>query len=198
MLEITEAAVAKLQELMQENKKEGYALRIAIAGRGPQGFLYQLGFVNWNNKSDDDVVVDQDDIQVFIDSDTLPNFQGSTLDYVEDGFQSGFSIENPNPLWGDPLSMRVQTVLNERVNPALASHGGFVSLVEVKDDKAFVAMGGGCQGCGMASVTLNDGIIVMIKDAVPEIAEVIDVTNHTMGKNPFYRTSQEGKSAVTD
>ena len=64
MLEITEAAVAKLQELMQENKKEGYALRIAIAGRGPQGFLYQLGFVNWDNKSDEDTIVDHDDIQV--------------------------------------------------------------------------------------------------------------------------------------
>ena len=189
MLEITEAAVGKLQELMQEHKKQGYALRVAIAGRGPQGFLYQLGFVNWDNKTDEDTVVDHDGIQVFIDSDTLPNLQGSTLDYVEDGFQSGFSIENPNPLWKDPLSMRVQTVLDESVNPALASHGGFVSLVEVKDDKAYVAMGGGCQGCGMASVTLNDGIIVMIKDAVPEIVEVIDITNHTMGKNPFYPTS---------
>jgi len=198
MLEITEAATGKLQELIQEHKKQGYALRIAIAGRGPQGFMYQLGFVEWDNKSSEDTVVDLDAIQVFLDSDTLPNLQGSTLDYVEDGFQSGFSIENPNPLWSDPLSLRVQTVLDERVNPALASHGGFVSLVEVKDGKAFVAMGGGCQGCGMASVTLNDGIIVMIKDAVPEIAEVVDVTNHGMGKNPFYRSSKEGKSAVAE
>jgi Fe/S biogenesis protein NfuA len=198
MLEITEAAKGKLQELMVQHNKQGYALRIAIAGRGPQGFMYQLGFVSRDNKSSEDSVVDLDGIQVLIDADTLPNFEGSTLDYVEDGFQSGFSIENPNPLWHDPLSMRVQTVLDEHVNPALASHGGFVSLVEVKDDKAYVAMGGGCQGCGMASVTLNDGIIVMIKDAVPEIAEVVDVTNHAMGKNPFYRSSQEGKSAVAD
>jgi Fe/S biogenesis protein NfuA len=198
MLDITEAAKGKLQELMVQHDKQGYALRIAIAGRGPQGFMYQLGFVSRDNKSGEDSVVDLDGIQVLIDADTLPNFKGSTLDYVEDGFQSGFSIENPNPLWHDPLSMRVQTVLDERVNPALASHGGFVSLVEVKDDKAYVAMGGGCQGCGMASVTLNDGIIVMIKDAVPEIAEVVDITNHAMGKNPFYRSSQEGKSAVPD
>jgi Fe/S biogenesis protein NfuA len=198
MLEITEAAKGKLQQLMVQHSKEGYALRIAIAGRGPQGFMYQLGFVSRDTRSSEDSVVDLDGIRVLIDADTLPNFKGSTLDYVEDGFQSGFSIENPNPLWHDPLSMRVQTVLDERVNPALASHGGFVSLVEVKDDKAYVAMGGGCQGCGMASVTLNDGIIVMIKDAIPEIAEVVDVTNHAMGKNPFYRSSQEGKSAVAD
>jgi Fe/S biogenesis protein NfuA len=198
MLKITEAAKGKLQELMEENNKQGYALRVAIAGRGPQGFMYQLGFVSWDNKFEDDSVVDFDDVKILIDADTLPNLKGSTLDFVEDGFQSGFSIENPNPLWQDPLSMRVQTVLDERVNPALASHGGFVSLIEVKEDKAYVAMGGGCQGCGMASVTLNDGIIVMIKDAVPEIAEVVDVTNHAMGKNPFYRSIQEGKSAVAE
>ncbi|OGO15529.1 MAG: Fe/S biogenesis protein NfuA [Chloroflexi bacterium RBG_16_48_8] len=198
MLEITEAAKEKIQELMEVNKKQGYALRVAIAGRGSQGFMYQLGFVNWDNKSSEDSVVDLDSIHVLVDSDTLPNLRGSTLDYVEDDFQKGFSIENPNPLWSDPLSLRVQTVLDERVNPALASHGGFISLVEVKDDKAYVAMGGGCQGCGMASVTLNDGIIVMIKDAVPEISEVVDVTNHSMGKNPFYRSPQEEKSAVAE
>jgi Fe/S biogenesis protein NfuA len=198
MLEITAAAKGKLQELMQEHKKQGYALRVAIAGRGPQGFMYQLGFVSWDNKSSEDTVVDLDDIQVLVDADTLPNLDGSTIDYVEDGFQSGFSIENPNPLWRDPLSLRVQTVLNERINPTLASHGGFVTLVEIKENKAYVAMGGGCQGCGMAGVTLNDGIIVMIKDAVPEIAEVVDVTNHAMGKNPFYHSTQEGKSAVAE
>jgi Fe/S biogenesis protein NfuA len=198
MLEITAAANDKLQGLMEEHKKQGYALRIAIAGRGPQGFMYQLGFVTRDSKSNEDTVIDLDGIQVFVDADTLPNLEGSTVDYVEDGFQSGFSIENPNPLWRDPVSMKVQMVLDERVNPALASHGGFVSLVEVKEDKAYVAMGGGCQGCGMASVTLNDGIIVMIKDAVPEIAEVVDVTNHAMGRNPFYRSSHEGKSAVAD
>jgi Fe/S biogenesis protein NfuA len=198
MLEITDAAQDKLQALMDEQDKQGYALRVAIAGRGPQGFMYQLGFVSQDNKSEGDTVVDLNGIEVFIDPDTFPNIQGSTMDYVEDGFQNGFSIENPNPLWQDPLSMRVQTVLNERVNPALASHGGFVSLVDVKENKAYVAMGGGCQGCGLASVTLNEGIIVMIKDAVPEIAEVVDVTNHAMGKNPFYKTPEEGKSAVSE
>lgn len=198
MFNITDVAKEKLQTLMDEHEKQGYALRVAIAGRGPQGFLYQLGFVSWDNKSDGDSVIDLDGVQVLIDPDTLPNIQGSTMDYVEDGFQNGFSIDNPNPLWKDPLSMRVQTVLDERVNPTLASHGGFVSLLDVKDNKAYVAMGGGCQGCGLASVTLNDGIIVMIKDAVPEITEVIDMTNHAMGKNPFYKTAEEGKSAVSE
>jgi Fe/S biogenesis protein NfuA len=198
MFEITEAAKEKLNELRQENKKQGFALRVAIGGRGPQGFMYRLGFVSWDNKSEGDSVVDLDDVQVFIDPDTLPNIKGSTMDYVEDGFQSGFTIENPNPLWKDPLSMKVQRVLNEKINPALASHGGFVSLVEVKEGKAYVAMGGGCQGCGMASVTLNDGVIVMIKDAVPEISDIVDVTNHAMGTNPFYKQPQEGKSAVAE
>jgi Fe/S biogenesis protein NfuA len=198
MFQITDVAKEKLQALMNEHEKQGYALRVAIAGRGPQGFMYQLGFVSWDNKTDGDAVIDLDGVQVFIDPDTLPNIKGSTMDYVEDGFQNGFSIENPNPLWEDPLSMRVQMVLDERVNPALASHGGFASLMEVRDNKAYVAMGGGCQGCGLASVTLNEGIIIMIKDAVPEIAEVVDVTNHAMGKNPFYKAAEDGKSAVSE
>ena len=98
----------------------------------------------------------------------------------------GFSFDNPNPMWVDELSQKVAEIINSEVNPAVASHGGVVELVGVDENKAIIAFGGGCQGCGMADVTLKQGVEVMIKEKVPEIIEVIDSTDHAAGTNPFY------------
>ena len=98
----------------------------------------------------------------------------------------GFSFDNPNPMWVDELSQKVAEIINNEVNPAVASHGGVVELVGVDENKAIIAFGGGCQGCGMADVTLKQGVEVMIKEKVPEIVEVIDSTDHAAGTNPFY------------
>ena len=77
-------------------------------------------------------------------------------------------------------------VLEQAVNPALASHGGFATLVGVDGNNVVVTMGGGCQGCAASAMTLREGITKMLKDAIPEIDEVIDATDHTAGENPFY------------
>ena len=98
----------------------------------------------------------------------------------------GFSFDTPNPMWVDELSQKVAEIINSEVNPAVASHGGVVELVGVDENKAIIAFGGGCQGCGMADVTLKQGVEVMIKEKVPEIIEVIDSTDHAAGTNPFY------------
>jgi Fe-S cluster biogenesis protein NfuA len=94
----------------------------------------------------------------------------------------------PKPGLETPIGQAVAQVIQERVNPAVASHGGFITLVDVIDDnKAFIRLEGGCQGCGMASVTLKQGVEVEIKKAVPQIAEVLDVTDHAGGANPYYQ-----------
>ena len=98
----------------------------------------------------------------------------------------GFAFDNPNPMWVDELSKKVAEIINSEVNPAVASHGGVVELVGVDENKAIIAFGGGCQGCGMADVTLKQGVEVMIKEKAPEIIEVIDSTDHAAGTNPFY------------
>ena len=92
----------------------------------------------------------------------------------------------------------IQQVLDMNVNPSVAMHGGFVSLKEFKDGVAYVVLGGGCQGCGMAKVTLSQGIDIMIKEGVPEVSEVIDATDHDMGTNPFYQPSAGGKSPLSN
>lgn len=86
----------------------------------------------------------------------------------------------------DELATKVQELIDSTINPAVAGHGGFVQLVEVKDNKVYLQMGGGCQGCGAADVTLKQGIERLIKEEIPEVAEVLDATDHSAGTNPYY------------
>jgi Fe/S biogenesis protein NfuA len=80
--------------------------------------------------------------------------------------------------------------LDSQINPAVARHGGFVQLMDVKDKTVYVLLGGGCQGCGMVDVTLKQGIEVLIKEALPEIEQVVDTTDHAGGTNPFYEPAK--------
>jgi Fe/S biogenesis protein NfuA len=82
-------------------------------------------------------------------------------------------------------------VIEQQINPAIAMHGGSAELVAVEEGTAYVRLGGGCVGCGMAAVTLSQGITVAIKDAVPEIVNVIDTTDHASGTNPYYEAAKK-------
>ena len=170
----------------QAEEGDSLALRIEIVGRGPKGFQYDLQFIDINDASDEDVAQEARGFQVRIAARSAKYLDGATLDFKETLMGGGFSFENPNPLWIDDLSQRVAEVIDKNVNPAVASHGGHVDLVGVDEKKAIIAFGGGCQGCGMADVTLKQGVEVMIMDNVPEIVEVIDATDHAAGANPFY------------
>jgi Fe-S cluster biogenesis protein NfuA len=86
-------------------------------------------------------------------------------------------------------------VLDERINPSIASHGGHISLIDVKDNTVYVRLEGGCQGCGMADVTLKQGVEVEIKNAVPSIVAILDVTDHAGGENPYYSPGKGGAPA---
>ena len=81
-------------------------------------------------------------------------------------------------------------MLDEQITPAIAGHGGRAELVAVEDGIAYLRLGGGCQGCGMATVTLSQGIEVAILDAVPELTGVVDVTDHASGTNPFFESAK--------
>ena len=86
----------------------------------------------------------------------------------------------------EELKTRVQDLIDNMINPAVAGPGGFVELLDVKDSKVYLQMGGGCQGCGAADVTLKSGIERLIKEEIPEIDEVLDATDHASGANPYY------------
>ncbi|MBI4735925.1 MAG: iron-sulfur cluster assembly accessory protein [candidate division NC10 bacterium] len=194
MLTITDPAQKKILALLESQGRQGSALRVAITGRGPGGFQYDLRFVGGAERGPQDLVVDAEGFQVFIDAQSAPNLKGATLDFVEGINQSGFKIDNPNSIWTDPRAKAVQQVIDTRINPGVAMHGGYVTLLDVKGDVAYIALGGGCQGCGMADVTLKQGIEVMIREAVPEIRQIMDTTDHAGGTNPFYQPSKGGQS----
>jgi len=99
-------------------------------------------------------------------------------------------IGPPPDLSGD-VAQRVIQVLDRQVNPSISAHGGRADLVAVEDDTVYLRLSGGCAGCGMAAVTLSQGITVAIKDSVPEIVKIVDVTDHAAGTNPFYEPAKK-------
>jgi Fe/S biogenesis protein NfuA len=96
----------------------------------------------------------------------------------------------PADLSGD-VAQQVLQVLEHQINPAIAAHGGRADLVAVEEGSAYLRLSGGCQGCGMATVTLGQGIEVAIKDNVPEIEKVVDVTDHASGANPYFESAKK-------
>ncbi|MGD2058260.1 MAG: iron-sulfur cluster assembly accessory protein [Anaerolineales bacterium] len=195
MITITETAQAKIQEILAKEEESDLALRMQIMGRGPGGFRYSLRFVPQDQQQPDDEKVDFEQFSVLIDAESAENMKGSNVDFKQDTFRSGFMIDNPNPVWKDPVAQSIQELLDTKINPSVGAHGGFVSLLNYEDGTAFIAFGGGCQGCGMVDVTLKQGVEVMIKEGIPEVSTVVDTTDHTSGESPFY-ASKQGQSAL--
>lgn len=182
----------------QEPGDEEYALSIAVAGISGMQFSYDLAFSAVADKQEDQLLERHGELAVLIPESDVEKLDGASLELTE----QGLSMNNPNspappPMAeprGDltgPLADRVQTVLAEQVNPAIASHGGAAELVSVDDDTAYLRLMGGCQGCGMAQVTLSQGIERILRDAIPELAGVVDVTDHESGENPYYAQSKK-------
>ena len=110
-------------------------------------------------------------------------------EHVELALDRGAVEENPKELEADltdPQSERILEVIESQINPQLASHGGHISLVGVKDNVVYIKMGGGCQGCSQSKATLSEGVVTTIKNAFPEILDVVDVTDHAQGENPYF------------
>lgn len=126
--------------------------------------------------------------------------QSGSEDWRQIGKRIGSAIRsfiNPPPdipedqlLSPAQLRERIQQLFDEQINPGVASHGGFVELIDVQDNNIYIRMGGGCQGCGAADVTLRMGIERIIRDSVPQVREVFDATDHAAGQNPFYAQSK--------
>ena len=188
-LSVTEAAKQKIQSVIEDQGMEVGGLRISINGRSASAFEYGLGLEIEPDPGD--IVVDCNEFEVFIDPESAENLKGATIDYVEDLTSNGFKIDNPNtPTWDNPKAQAIQQLIDERINPAVASHGGHIDLLDVTDDSIYIHMGGGCQGCGMANVTLKHGIEGMIQEHFPEIKNIIDTTDHESGTNPYYQSSK--------
>lgn len=191
-VEFTAVARDTVRRFMQANEDTSFAVRIRVGSPSPLDPRYEITLIEHHEKSEEDFVFDDDGFEVVMDPESAKILDGARIDWIETLMESGFKVENPNlvpigsmPLEG-PLADRVKQAIDLYVNPGVAQHGGHVTLVEVRDDIVYLQMSGGCQGCGMASVTLSQGIERILREQVPEIAGIQDVTNHSAGDSPYF------------
>jgi len=190
---VTDVAQTEVKRLMEDQETPIIGVRVTAEATSPLRANYRLAFVAEGQDTPSDIVVQYDGFNIYIDEASSKFTQDITLDFVDGLMGRGFKIENPHkvpPHLKGTVAEKIQSIVDEKINPGLASHGGHVSLIDVKDDIAYLQFGGGCQGCGMVDVTLKQGVEVMIKESVPEIKQVLDITDHAEGSNPYYQTTQ--------
>jgi Fe/S biogenesis protein NfuA len=195
-LEVTEEALEKVLEVRgAEDDPETLGLRVRITGVNGVEFSYDLSFETITDAEEGELVYQVGDLTVMVPADSIENLTGATLDLPSNPMQGGLVIRNPNrpnPLDGTDIELtgtpeeKLQQLLERHINPSLAAHGGYAELVKMEDTVAHFLMGGGCQGCAMSAATLRQGIEVMIAESIPEITEIVDVTDHEAGENPFF------------
>ncbi|MFQ5751773.1 MAG: NifU family protein [bacterium] len=195
MITITENARKKFLSILETENQQGWGMRVtAVRGPSPFSVEYGLAFVEPGQEHAADQIIELEEFNVYIDPDNAPLLEGAVVDYLSGLDESGFKITNPKaagpPVPTGPIAEKIQQIIESRVNPGVAMHGGQVSLVDVKDDIAYLRFGGGCHVCGMVDVTLKQGVEVMLKEAVPELKAVMDVTDHAGGQNPYYQPSK--------
>ena len=197
VIKVTDAALEKILELLRaEDEPETLGLRIEVTGVRGADFTYDLAFEPLSDNEPDDVVHEHRGLTVSVPADSVDKLRGATLDLPSNADQGGLVLRNPNrpktPQLGEAIELtgtpeeKVRQLLDAQVNPAIAAHGGYATLVRVEGTAAHITMGGGCQGCAMSALTLREGIESAILANVPEITEVVDDTEHSAGENPFY------------
>jgi Fe/S biogenesis protein NfuA len=191
MLTFTDRAREMVLEFMDQSGADLRALRLLVNGGSPLAPSFELTLVEDSDRTEGDVSVEAGGFTVFVDPRSAERLGEARVDFVERVNESGFEIV---PLKGPlaptapegPLADRVQALLDEQVNPAIAAHGGRIDLVDVKGTEVYMQMSGGCQGCAMSRMTLRQGVERQIRQAVPEVTAIHDVTDHAAGENPFY------------
>ena len=189
MLKLTEAAKKRFLEVIATEGREGNGLRVIVRNGGSSRPDFALNFVESGSEPEHDAVIDTGDFKVYVGDESAKYLEGASIDFIDNLQESGFKVDAPNAGLSrpsGPLAETVLRVIDEKINPAVAAHGGHVDLVAVENETAYLRFGGGCQGCGMASATLKNGVERTLFAEVPQLKKVMDVTDHAAGKNPYY------------
>ena len=184
---------------------ERQAMWLEVIGQQSGEWTYNIALKPLDAAAPDDHVQTVGDLAIVVPAADVERLRDALVDWSDDLMSGGLVVVNPNkpgpesPAIGGhppadlsgPVPQRVQQVIEQQINPAIAMHGGNAELVAVEEDTAYVRLGGGCVGCGMASVTLGQGIEVAIVEAVPEVRQVVDVTDHASGTNPYFEAAKK-------
>lgn len=191
MIEITQTAQEHFVKLLS-SQDEGTGIRVFVVNPGTPHAECGVSYCPQDAVEKDDMKLEFDSFNAFVDEESIPYLEEAEIDYQTDDMGGQLTLRAPNAKARKvpddaPAVDRIRYIIESEINPQLANHGGQVSLAELTEDGiAVLQFGGGCQGCGMADVTLKDGIEKTLLEKVPEVKGVRDVTEHSEGENPYY------------
>ncbi len=199
-----EARNVVIDAMNAETPSDTLALWIEVTGTRGAGYTYDLYFSELNLAPEDAAIGRDGDVTIVVPAASVDRLRGSRLEFANEG-GGGLVLVNPNNpsleeinpgVPAEIIAMGVEgtlgsialVVLEEQINPSIAQHGGRADLVAMDEDKgiAYIKLSGGCQGCSMSRLTLSQGIETSLKESIPELTQVLDVTDHASGVNPFY------------
>ena len=199
-----EARNVVLDALHNEEQSDALALWVEVPGTRGAGYSYDLFFSDRADAPEGAAVGNDGDITIVIPKSSVDRLRGSRLEFASEG-GGGLVLVNHNVPTSEemnpgvpadilalgiegPMGILATSVLEQNINPSIASHGGRADLVAMDEEKkvAYIKMSGGCQGCAMSRMTLSQGIETTLREAIPQLTQVLDVTDHASGVNPFY------------
>lgn len=191
MIDITAEAEQHFKKLLS-SQEEGTGIRVFVVNPGTPHAECGVSYCPSDAVEKDDIKQPLESFNAYIDQESSPYLEEAQIDYQTDDMGGQLTLKAPNAKARKvdddaPVMDRIRYLLESEINPQLASHGGQVSLAEFTEQGIVVLQfGGGCQGCGMADVTLKDGIEKTLLEKIPEVTGVKDVTEHQLGENPYY------------
>jgi len=201
MLNLTESAQTHFRKLVEQQDVDGLGVLMQTTHPGTPNADCRLQFCESGDLNGDEWSLQCSGFVLYVQAQSVPYLEGAQIDYESDATGGRLTVRAPR-LKGVPpaedagLAERVRYLIDTEINPQIAAHRGHVSLVDVQPGNVVVLVfGGGCHGCGMADVTLKQGIERTLRAHFPEIGEVRDATDHASGENPYFEGKQ-GRSAV--
>ena len=191
MIQITESAQAHFLRLLQSQGGDALGIRLVAVHPGTLKADISLSFAESSDLDGREWAVDCQGFTLYVDADSASYLDAAEIDYQDLATGGQLNIRAPKlkaqtPGQDASLIERIRWLLDTEINPQLASHKGNVSLVELTADNVVILrFGGGCHGCGMADVTLKQGIEKNLMNTIPEITAVRDVTDHSTGTAPY-------------
>ena len=191
MIDISDSAQAHFRKLVQREAIPGLGVRLSAVQPGTAQADARLEFAEPSELAGDEWAVDCDGFTLYVAADSVAWLDDAVIDYVYQGTSAQLTIRAPKikgqaPAESASLVERVRWVMENEVNPQLAAHGGRASVEEVSaQGVVLLRFGGGCHGCGMADVTLKQGIEKTLLERVPGVTAVRDATDHDSGQAPY-------------
>ncbi len=193
MIEITESAQEYFGRLIEQQEMDDVGLYLTVLNPGTPLAACDLQFHVGGQSGEEEIEFSYDKFNLYIPAGSERWLEESKIDFEKSDAGGQLTIKAPGikgdkPDDSESLETRISWVLQSEINPGLASHGGMVSLEMITpENEVVLRFGGGCHGCGMVNVTLQDGIEKTLKEYFPEIKAVIDATDHATGSNPYYK-----------